>query len=219
MKIALLVTAVMALALGLSLRESTAASPTLWLGIGVPYAVLGVLALARLHRDGTLGTTMRPRAGDFSLGFLMAGLLFGGAWLIRTWLFAEGSLRMVWVLRIAVEVGSLRPTPGLLAVIVGVASLEELAWRGLVLSALTDSIGSRRAWPVTAAFYALAHVPTVFTLADPAAGLNPLLVVAALGCGIVWSFAASILGRLPPVIISHAVFSYFAATVLLPRFG
>jgi hypothetical protein len=34
----------------------------------------------------------------------------------------------------------------------------------------------------------------------------------------VWSFVASVLGRLPPVIVSHAVFSYFALAVLLPRF-
>jgi hypothetical protein len=67
--------------------------------------------------------------------------------------------------------------------------------------------------------YALAHVPTVFTLADPIVGPNPLLAVAALGAGLVWSFAAAQFGRLPPVIVSHAVFSYFAITMLLPRIG
>ena len=53
-------------------------------------------------------------------------------------------------------------------------------------------------------------------LADPTAGPNPLLVVAALGCGLFWSFTASILGRLPPVIISHMVFTYFVSVQFHP---
>ena len=96
--------------------------------------------------------------------------------------------------------------------------VEELTWRGLVLSALTADLGNRRAWPIAAVAYGAAHVPTLFTLADPTVGPNPLIVFAALGCGLVWSFVASVLGRLPPVIVSHAVFSYFALAVLLPRF-
>jgi hypothetical protein len=44
------------------------------------------------------------------------------------------------------------------------------------------------------------------------AGLNPLLVLAALGCGLCWSFMARMFDRLPPVMVSHAVFTYFSAT-------
>jgi hypothetical protein len=44
------------------------------------------------------------------------------------------------------------------------------------------------------------------------AGKNPLLFVAALGCGIFWSFLASVTNRLPPVIISHVAITYFSVT-------
>jgi hypothetical protein len=59
--------------------------------------------------------------------------------------------------------------------------------------------------------YGGATIPTAFGLYHPDAGLNPLLVIAALGCGLVWSFMAARLGRLPPVILSHMTFTYFSA--------
>jgi uncharacterized protein len=218
-KLALLVTAVVAGAVGFALREPLAGTNAMWLGLGVPYLLLSALALYRMYDDGTLLDVMRPKSGDLSIGVLLAAVLFGGAWSVRQLAFGGGSPKVVWMFRIALQVGSLSPSPGLMAIIAGVAVLEELVWRGLVLGAVTESLGTRRAWPVTAGLYALAHVPTVFTLADPMAGPNPLLVIAALGAGLVWSFAASIMGRLPAVLVSHAVFSYFAATVLLPRIG
>ena len=67
-----------------------------------------------------------------------------------------------------------------------VAALEEISWRGFVYSLLEERLGTRRAWPATAVLYALAHLPTVFLLRDPFAGPNPLVVLAALGCGLVW---------------------------------
>jgi membrane protease YdiL (CAAX protease family) len=218
MKIALLVTAVVAAAVGFSLREAVAATPVMWLGLFIPYLVLAAFALRRFREDGTLGDQLRFRAGDFTLGFVLAAVIFGGAWVVKRTLLGE-SPKMVWLFHLALEVGGPKPSLGLLATIAGLAVLEEIVWRGLVLGALTESLGSRRSWPLAAVFYALAHLPTALTLGDPAAGPNPLLVVAALGAGLVWSFAASLLGRLIPLFISHAVFSYFAVTVLLPRFG
>jgi hypothetical protein len=52
-------------------------------------------------------------------------------------------------------------------------------------------------------------------LADDTAGLNPLLVLAALGCGICWTYLALRSKRLIAVWASHAAFSYFAAAHLL----
>lgn len=75
---------------------------------------------------------------------------------------------------------------------------EELVWRSMVLGELTERFGTRRAWPLAALCYGLTALPTLYTLRDPLAGLNPLLVTAALGCGIVWSFLASFKGRLVP---------------------
>jgi hypothetical protein len=75
---------------------------------------------------------------------------------------------------------------------------------------VSERFGTRRGWPIATLLYGLAAVPTAFGLADPQAGLNPLLVIAAVGCGLFWSFMAMMVGRLPPVIISHAAFSYFS---------
>jgi membrane protease YdiL (CAAX protease family) len=220
MKLALLVTAILGATTSLSFRGSVAATPAMWLWLFVPYVLIAAFALYRAYDDGTLLDVMRLRAGDFTLGFLIAALIFGGAWCVRHFLFAEASPRLVWVIRIALSTaGAPRSPLGLFAVIASIGALEEIVWRGLVLSAVTESLGTRRAWPVAAGLYALAHIPTVFTLADPIVGPNPLLFVAALGAGMVWSFAASLFGRLPPVIVSHAVFSYFAITMLLPRVG
>jgi membrane protease YdiL (CAAX protease family) len=88
-----------------------------------------------------------------------------------------------------------------------------------VLSELGETLGTRRAPPAATVAYALAHVPTIFVLSDPLAGRNPVLFFAALGCGLVWGFAATMLGRLTPVVVSHAIFSYFAFATLLPRLG
>jgi len=146
-------------------------------------------------------------------------VVFGGAYGVRHLLFGPGSSKTVWLFHIALQLGSVRPSPKLFVAVAVVGALEELVWRGLVLSAVTDSLGTRRAWPVAAVLYAAAHLPTVVTLGDPLAGPNPLLPLAALGAGLVWSFAARVLGRLPPLMVSHAIFTYFAVAVLLPRFS
>jgi membrane protease YdiL (CAAX protease family) len=87
---------------------------------------------------------------------------------------------------------------------------EKFVWRSLVLDELTARSGTRRGWPLAALAYGVTARPTLYTLRDPVAGYNPLLVTAALGGGIVWSFFASLNGHLVPVIIAHAVFSYFS---------
>ena len=108
---------------------------------------------------------------------------------------------------------------GVLGLVALLTVLEELTWRGLVLTDLTERLGTRRAWPIAAILYGACHAPTLFLLSQPGSSPNALVVLGALGAGIVWSFMASLLGRLPPVIVSHAVFSYFAVAVLLPRLG
>ncbi|HEX4334611.1 MAG TPA: CPBP family intramembrane glutamic endopeptidase [Polyangiaceae bacterium] len=219
MKLALLVTAIIATAMAFAMRESVAATPAMWVGLLVPHVVLSGFALRRFQRDGTLRDVMRLRGGDFTVGFLIAALIFGGAYGVRHLLFGQGSPKTVWLFHIALQIGSIKPSPTLLVLVAIVGALEELVWRGLVLSALTDSLGTRRAWPVAAALYAAAHLPTIVTLGDPMAGPNPVLPIAALGTGLVWSFAARLLGRLPPIIVSHAIFTYFAVALLLPHFS
>jgi len=220
MRVTALVTAAIATAIAFSFRQSLAGSRAMWLGLAVPYLILSVYALYRMYDDGTLLDVFVIRAGDVTVGVFTAALALGGAWLFERFLLGAAAPRLVWLLRISLEFGTLQPSPAKLAmVIVGFAVAEELVWRGLVLSAIAERFGTRRAWPLAALAYAVAHVPSIFTLADPELGMNPLLAVAALGCGLLWSFTMSLVGRLPPLIISHAVFSYFAVAMLLPKFG
>ena len=143
---------------------------------------------------------------------ICAGLLLS-SWGARAVLAPVGSTRLAWLFRIYAQIGdpdevqrSVIYTGALLVIVV----CEELVWRSMVLDELSERFGTRRAWPLAALCYGVTALPTLFTLSDPAAGLNPLLVTAALGCGIVWSFLASIKGRLMPVIIAHGVFTYFS---------
>jgi membrane protease YdiL (CAAX protease family) len=193
-------------------RPELAASYKFWLGVGLPYLALAGLALHYLWDQGTLVDKLRPRWGDLSIGAVTAMLLLFGSWAGRAVLAPIATPRHAWLLRIYLQVGdtdAIQRSIPLTLVVLAIPILEELVWRGLVLSELEARLGSRRAWPLAALLYALAHVPTVFTLSDPIAGPNPLLATAALGCGIVWSFSAVILKRLPPVMFSHMAFTYF----------
>jgi membrane protease YdiL (CAAX protease family) len=89
-----------------------------------------------------------------------------------------------------------------------IGALEEVTWRGLVLRELAIPGGETRAWLLSTALYMAAHLPTLFLLSDPRAGLNPLLVMASLGCGLVWGRIAIRADRLVPAIFAHALFSW-----------
>jgi hypothetical protein len=93
--------------------------------------------------------------------------------------------------------------------ILAVCAAEEIVWRGMVLGDLTERFGRRAALPLSALAYGFAALPTLWLLRDPTAGLNPLLLTAAVGCGLVWSFMTAQLGRLAPAVISHMAFTYF----------
>jgi membrane protease YdiL (CAAX protease family) len=98
------------------------------------------------------------------------------------------------------------------AVLIVMSIAEELVWRGLVVSLLGTVLSPQRAWVWAAVLYALAHVPTLWALSDPVAGLNPILPVAALGGGLVWGFMARRFDRLLPGMFAHVLFDW---TVLM----
>lgn len=213
MKFTALTVALITAAMAFAFRVELAGSPWFWGSLVGPYLLLAALAVYQLWDQGTLLDVLAPRWGDFSLGFLTAAVLLFSSWGARAVLAPAGSTRLAWLFRVYAQVGdadevqrSLLRTAALLLIVV----CEELVWRSMVLGELTQRFGSRRAWPLAALCYAATALPTLFTLRDPVAGYNPLLVTAALGCGIVWSFLASIKGRLVPVIIAHGVFTYFS---------
>lgn len=178
--------------------------------IGALYAILGVVAAVRLHRRGQLYASLRPAGGDMTLGAVSAGLLYGLARIVQMMLAGHGSPREAWVVRLYLQLGD--PTaagPGLVGLAVfAVAALEEIVWRGLVMRALGDALGATRALVYATLLFGLAHAPTVWLLRDPMAGPNPLVLLAALGCGFVWGAIMLRTGRLLPAVLAHALFSW-----------
>lgn len=196
----------------LAFSDRFAAQPAvLWILLAAN-GLLALVAFWRMWRDGTLVDLFRWRSGDVTLGALVALLLGAGVLLGRQLIAPRGSAMEGWVVRIYLQLG---PTPAehssLLLFSLGVvtvAALEEIVWRGLVQQVLEEYLGVRRGWIVGAVLYALAHAPTLWLLAMPPAGKNPLLVMAALYAGAVWGFLVARKQRLPPAILSHVLFSY-----------
>ncbi len=201
---------VVAIATYFGFLPARAGSPSLFLVIGLPNVLLATFAVVRAKRDGVLKEWFGVRGGDFSIGFLTAAALFAGTWAFTKAFIPVGSPRDAWLARIYLQTGDpakLRAHVALMVIgLVGMAICEEIIWRGLVVSLLEEKVGSRRAWLYAPVLYAVAHLPAAFALADPKAGPNPLLPLAALGCGFLWSFLARKLGRLTPGIFSHGLF-------------
>lgn len=213
LKFTLISLVVITSAMAFAFRFELAGTPTFWWALLVPHLVLAGVALKRLWDDGALLDVLGPRWGDLSVGVVTGALLLLASFGARAVLAPAGSTRLAWLFRIYAQIGdpdvvqrSVLYTGALFLVVV----CEELIWRSLVLDELTQRFGSRLGWPLAALAYGVTALPTLFTLQVPLAGYNPLLVTAALGCGIVWSFLASYKGRLVPVIIAHAVFTYFS---------
>jgi membrane protease YdiL (CAAX protease family) len=195
-----------------SFSEAAAGTPKFWLGVTLPYVLLVALALHKLWQDGTLVELLTPRWGDLSIGAVsMIALLFA-SWAARRVLSPAGSPRQAWLFRIYLQLGNpehLQRSTGYTLLILAICAAEEIVWRGMVLGDLSERFGRRAALPLSALLYGASALPTLWLLRDPTAGVNPLLVTAAVGCGLVWSFFAAQLGRLAPVVISHMAFTYF----------
>ncbi|HTA88342.1 MAG TPA: CPBP family intramembrane glutamic endopeptidase [Polyangiaceae bacterium] len=193
-------------------REAAAGTPQFWLGVALPYVPLVALALHQMWQDGTLVDRLTPRWGDLSIGAVSMIVLLFASWAARRVLSPAGSARQAWLFHIYLQLGNpehLQRSTAYTLLILLLCAAEEIVWRGMVLGDLSARFGRRAALPLSALAYGVAALPTLWLLRDPSAGLNPLLVTAAVGCGLVWSFLAAQLGRLAPVVISHMAFTYF----------
>lgn len=197
-----------------SFRPSLQGAPLFWWGLGVPYALLTAVALYKMWDDGTLLDYLMPKWGDLSIGLVTAFALLLCSFAARSVLSPEMTARKAWLFGIYLQIGDpdiIQRSVLMTAVVIGIAIAEEIVWRGMVLSDLTERLGERRGWIVAALLYGACTLPTLYTLRDPEAGPNPLLVTAAFGCGLVWTFLAARLNRIPPVAFSHAFFTYLSA--------
>jgi membrane protease YdiL (CAAX protease family) len=209
-----------ALALGMTLTAAgvlayafdpaRAGQTSMLVALGAFYAALTAAALYRLHRRGELGRRFRPARGDITLAAVTAGVLYGAVRIGAMVLAPAGSPHELWLARIYLQIGEAgAPERRLLGVAVfTVAALEEIAWRGLLMRSIQDSAGPLRACVITTLLYAVAHLPTLSLLRMPGAGYNPLVVLAALACGLVWSLMVLRTGRVTPALLAHALFSW-----------
>jgi uncharacterized protein len=193
-------------------RGEVAGEQPFWLALLVPSLLLGLLALGFAYREQLLEDWLRPRGGDMFVGLVGALLMFAAAWAFAHYVTPVGTPRERWLARLYLQFGSpaaLRAHLGLTLIgVLVIAAAEELVWRGAVTYFLEAKFGSRRAWMVSAAICAVAHLPTAFAMRDPSLGWNPVLVLAALGGGIVWGIVARMFGRLTPTIFAHALFNW-----------
>lgn len=180
--------------------------------IGVPTVALAIVGVLRARYDGVLKHWASAKSGDFTRGFVGAALLFGASFMFMRTVAPPDLPRASWLARLYLQLGDpseLRKHVGSIVVaILVMAVAEEIVWRGFVTSLLEEKVGSRRAWIWSAVLYALAHVPTAWQLKDPVSGPNPVIILAALACGLVWGFMARRFERLLPGIISHALFDW-----------
>jgi membrane protease YdiL (CAAX protease family) len=205
---------VVAAATTFALRPAVAEHWSMWVALLGSYTGLAVWSGLALHKRKLLGQRLRPRGGDLSVGILLGLLLATFGVVAQRALAPAGAPSHAWLFTIYAQVGNIQADPALLTGLAVLVIAEELVWRGFVLETIRERLGTRWAAPLSAVAYAIAHLPTAWTLSTPAAGLNPLLVLASLGCGLVWAFATLALGRLWPVIASHLVFTYFMAAPL-----
>lgn len=182
---------------------------SLLFGLGALYALIGGYTVWRLKSSDDM-RLLKPRGGDFTFGALVAALLYGLAFVFHALVTSPGEPKQAWVMRVYMLLGDAlspqRYLVGLAGAVVGL--LEELTWRGLVTPALENKLGIAKGNAAGVLLYAAAHIPTLWLLGDPTAGLNPLLVVASLGCGAAWSYLRWRMERLPPVLLSHALFTW-----------
>lgn len=178
-----------------------------------PSVGLAIFALAYAWRRSELALWLLPQWGDISRGFVAALALFGVSFGFVKLVVHESSPSAAWMIRLYAQAGepsALRDHLWLVAAGIVTASFaEEIVWRGLVRSALEESLGGTRAWLAAALLYAAAHLPTMWALKDEHAGLNPMVPVAALAVGLAFgAMTRYYLGRLGPAMIAHAVFDW-----------
>jgi CAAX protease family protein len=177
--------------------------------IGATYLALSVATVVYLRRRGELVERLAPRRLDITIGALLAGLTYMLATVVHVFVTSSGA-RQGWIMRVYLHVGDSRVAASF-AVGIGVllvAAAEEIVWRGWVQAALGRAYRPTKAWLITSGLYALAHVSTVYLLRDTTAGLNPLILVAATFCGLLWGYLAMRLDRIGPSIFAHALFSW-----------
>ena len=207
------IVSVVAWAVSYAFDMQRAGAPGAMVALGVTYGALGACGLVYAWKTSQLKRWMVPASGDLTRGFVASLLLFALAFGFVKLITMHESPRAAWMARLYLQLGDTKPLrehqAWVGAGIAVAATMEEIVWRGWVKSLLERLLGRRFGWIAAACMYALAHVPTLWALSDSTLGKNPIVLIAALGAGLVWSALARVFGdRLTPSIISHGLFDW-----------
>ena len=162
----------------------------IWLALG---SVAIALAIAIFVRDRRAAVRLlRP-----SVRSVVVGAVVGWSMAAATYLLYPVLARALPFMRtdLARLYASFRAPPLIIAALalVPVIAGEELVWRGVVQTELVRRLGPWRGIPLAALAYAVAHAPLG----------SPVLVVAALSCGIVWGALRAATASLLPGLLAH----------------
>jgi membrane protease YdiL (CAAX protease family) len=206
-------------------RPQSSGTVAFWVFAAAPQLLLGAVAAAWARREELLRQWITPKWGDFTRGVVGAALSFMVAWAFARIVAPPGSPRLIWLVSLYGQLGDPRllqaHAPAIAMTIATVALAEEVLWRGMVTQLLAERVGSRSAWAWAAVLYAVAYVPTGVSLRAAAGGdggYNPVLVLAALGFGLLWGGMARGFGRLAPGALAHALFDW-CVVMMFPLWG
>jgi membrane protease YdiL (CAAX protease family) len=164
----------------------------IWPAMGGAALLLGAAALVfdrAASRD-----LLRPRAELVLLGLLAGATMAAATWTLYPLLahaapFIGADTRSLYsAFRAPSRWGALL---ALAPVILG----EELVWRSVVQSTVARGFGAARGVVLAAVLYALAHAPLG----------SPVLVLAALACGLSWGTLRATTGSVVPPLVAHVV--------------
>ncbi|MDP3279279.1 MAG: CPBP family intramembrane metalloprotease [Deltaproteobacteria bacterium] len=185
------------------------------------------LSAWELEQDGVLRETFKRKGFDLLVGMTAAAALYAAVYLLFTrWiapthiagglltrcsldgpllprLEAHGQERVAEWFRVQICKGYANTLSihgsGRGVVVLLVAVLEEIGWRGGAQQLLAERLGSTRGWIAASLLCGLAHALT------PTPALGGLALV----CALVWGAMVRYRGRLIPAVFSHAVFSFY----------
>jgi len=145
-------------------------------------------------------------ATNVFLGVVLAALLYGVFYMGNLFLMLVSRLfpallpdRAGNIASVYANLGGLSPALVGFLLFFPIGFGEEVFWRGFVQRRLRDRWSAKSAFVLTALLYTAIHLPTG----------NPVLILAALTCGLFWGGFYWATGSLVPVLVSHMFWDPF----------
>jgi membrane protease YdiL (CAAX protease family) len=174
-----------------------------WVMLTFSTSLLAAIAFV-LGRPLLLGRKFTAK--DVLLGVVLAGLLYALFYAGNQFLMMASRLfpallpdRAGNIASVYANLGGLSPALVSLLLFFPIGFGEELFWRGFVQRRFSERWSASSAFALTTLLYTAIHLPTG----------NPVLILAALTCGVFWGGFYWATGSLVPVLVSHMLWDPF----------